>query len=105
MKLSEFIQKYPNKMFVRFFYDVQYDYGVTKHVCVYVKYEQNKFEKSVEHFQLLFNIWSAGQMDNKQIIRGYDRTFTSQQLLEQLKDCELFNVENQNGEYYFIEII
>lgn len=105
MKLNEFIQKYPNKMFIRFFYDIEYDYFITKHVCVYVKYQKDKFQESVEHFKLLFNVWSAGARDNKQKIIGYDKIFTSKQLLKQLKNCENFNVQNENGNYYFIEII
>lgn len=105
MKLSQFIQKYPNRMFVRFFYDIEYDYGVTRHVCVYMKYENNDLKKSAENFYRLFNIWSIGQMDNKQKIKGYDRVFVAKQLLKQFKNCEKYNVQNEDGQYYFLEII
>ena len=105
MKLNQFIKKYPERMFVRFFYDVEYDYGVTRHCCLYVKYEQGKFEESEKIFLTLFNLWQSGQMDNKQTIRGYDRIFKAKQLLNQFKNCQRFQVNNVDNQYYFLEII
>lgn len=105
MKLNQFIQQFPEKMFIRFFYDIEYNYGTTRHVCVYLKYEENQFEKSVEVFYRLFNIFSIGQLDNKQIIRGYDKIFVAKQLLNEFKDCSKYTIQNENGEYYFLEII
>ena len=105
MKLSQFINNYPEKMFVRFFYDVQYEYGVIKHCCLYVKYDINNPNRSIETFYSLFNTWSANQLDNKQKIRGYDRVFKALQLKKEIKNLEKYNVEQEDKEYYFLEII
>lgn len=105
MKLKQFIEKYPNKMFIRFFFDIEYNYGTTTHCCVYLKYEKDNFQKSADVFRMLFNVWSIGQLDNKRTIKGYDKVFKANELTQQLKNIQTINVENIDGQYYFLEII
>lgn len=104
MKLNQFIQKYPNKMFMRFFYDIEYDYYKTHHVCVYMKYDGD-VNKTAQDFKRLFNILSIDQRDNKQTIKGYDRIFKATDLLKQFNDCTKIEVKYQDDQYYFLEVI
>lgn len=107
MSLNDFFTKYPNAKFVRFFYDIVYDFYKTTHCCIYVKYEQGNNELSLQIFNCFMTCKETLALNRKCVVRGYDSTiFDKTNLFKQLDNTDGVSViiDKQN-ENYFIDYI
>lgn len=104
MNIKQFCENQIDALFVRFFFDVQYDFGVTYHYAVYIKYDKNDTDKSIQLFNCMITAWSALQLDCKYIIRGYDPTvFNSKTIINEFSEKEIQKTEVQKpNDYYYI---
>lgn len=107
MQLKEFFQKNPNAKFVRFFYDIVYDYAKIQHCCLYVKYQDDNKDLSKQIFDCVMITKESLTLDKKYIVKGYDSTiFDKNNLINQFdnlnKVCVIIDEINKN---YFIDYV
>lgn len=99
MNLKQFVQKKPDALFVRFFFDVEFEYFVTHHYALYIKYDLRDKDKSIEIFNCLITSWSSLQLDKKYVIKGYDKVFDTKSIINEFQQIE--NVEIKEPEKWF----